>query len=133
MNSTMTNALALIGRVLLVWLFLDSGYGKIGGFDGTAGYIASKGLPMPQALAGAALVLELVAGALIVIGWQTRWAAAGLAIFTLVATFFFHNYWAMPPAQQMMQKLMFLKNFAITGGLALLVAFGPGRWSLDRR
>jgi putative oxidoreductase len=133
MGSTMTNALALIGRVLLVWLFLDSGYGKIGGFEGTAGYIASKGLPLPQVLAGAALVLELVAGALIVIGWQTRWAAAGLAIFTLIATFVFHNYWTMPPAQQAMQELMFLKNLGIAGGLALLVAFGPGRWSVDRR
>jgi putative oxidoreductase len=128
----MTNGLALVGRILLILLFLDSGYGKIGGFEGTAGYIGSKGLPMPQVLAGAALVVELVAGVMVVIGWKTRWAAAALAVFTLIATFVFHNYWAMPAAQQMMQKLMFLKNLAVTGGLLLLIAFGPGRWSVDK-
>jgi putative oxidoreductase len=128
----MTNGLALVGRILLILLFLDSGYGKIGGFEGTVGYIGSKGLPMPQVLAGAALVVELVAGAMVVIGWKTRWAAAALVVFTLIATFVFHNYWSMPAAQQMMQKLMFLKNLAVIGGLLLLIAFGPGRWSVDK-
>jgi putative oxidoreductase len=133
MNTSMTNLLALLGRVLLALMFLDSGYGKIGGFAGTAGYIASRGLPAPEVLAGAALVVELVAAVLLVIGWKARWAAAALTVFTVVATAFFHNYWAMPEAQQMMQKLMFLKNLAVTGGLLLVVAFGPGGWSVDKR
>lgn len=133
MNTSMTNLLALLGRVLLALMFLDSGYGKIGGFAGTAGYIASRGLPAPEVLAGAALVVELVAAVLLVIGWKARWAAAALAVFTVMATAFFHNYWAMPEAQQMMQKLMFLKNLAVTGGLLLVVAFGPGGWSVDKR
>jgi putative oxidoreductase len=133
MTPTMTNGLALVGRILLILLFLDSGYGKIGGFAGTAGYIGSAGLPMPEVVAGAALVVELAAGVMVAIGWKTRWAAAALAVFTLIATFFFHNYWAMPQAQQAMQKLMFLKNLAIVGGLLLLMAFGPGRFSVDRR
>ena len=62
-----------------------------------------------------------------------RWVAAAFAAFTLAATFLFHNYWAMPDAQQLVQKLMFLKNLAIAGGLLLIVAFGPGRWSIDKR
>lgn len=133
MNPTITHASALVGRVLLVLLFLDAAFGKFTGFGGTVGYIGSKNLPMPEVLAGAALVVELVAALLIVVGWKTRWAAAALIVFTLIATFTFHNYWAMPAAQQMIQKLMFLKNIAITGGLLLLIAFGPGRWSVDRR
>lgn len=133
MNPATTNASALVGRILLVLVFLDSAFGKFTGFAGTVGYIGSKGLPMPEVLAGAALVVELVAALLVVIGWKTRWAAAALIVFTLIATFTFHNYWAMPAAQQMVQKLMFLKNIAITGGLLLLFAFGPGRWSIDRR
>jgi len=133
MNPTMTNLLALVARVLLALLFLDSGYGKIGGFAGTAGYIASKGLPMAQVLAGAALVVELLGALLLVLGWKARWAAAALAAFTVVATVIFHNYWALPAAEQMMQKLMFLKNAAVIGGLLMVVAFGAGRWSIDRR
>lgn len=133
MNTTMMNLLALVGRVLLALMFLDSGYGKIGAFADTAGYIGSKGLPMPEVLAAAALALELLGALMLVIGWKARWAAAALAAFTVVATVIFHNYWAMPEAQQMLQKLMFLKNAAVIGGLLLVVAFGAGRWSADRR
>ena len=133
MNTTMTHLFALVGRVLLALMFLDAGYGKIGGFAGTASYIASKGLPMPEVLAAATLALELIGGLLLVIGWKARWAAAALALFTVLASVIFHNYWALPEAQQMMQKLMFLKNFAVTGGLLMIVAFGPGRWSVDQR
>ena len=133
MNTTMMNLLALVGRVLLALMFLDSGYGKIGAFADTAGYIGSKGLPMPEVLAAAALALELLGALMLVIGWKARWAAAALAAFTVVATVLSHNYWAMPEAQQMLQKLMFLKNAAVIGGLLLVVAFGAGRWSADRR
>lgn len=133
MNTTMTNLLALGGRILLALLFLDSGFAKIGGFAGTAGYIASKGLPMSQVLAAAALAVEVLGGLMLVLGWKARWAAAALAGFTIVVTLIFHSYWAMPEAQQAMQKLMFLKNLAVTGGLLTVVAFGAGRWSVDQR
>jgi len=127
------NAMALIGRILLAVMFLISGWGKIGGFAGTAGYIGSVGLPMPQVLAVLTIVLELVAGVLLVIGWKTRWAAWALAIFTLLAGVLFHNYWAMPADKQMMEQIMFLKNLSITGGLLMLAVAGPGAWSVDRR
>lgn len=125
------DTMALIGRLLLAWLFVPAGWSKIAGFAGTAGYIASKGLPMPEVLAAAAIAVELGLGLLIVIGWQTRWAALGLAIFVAVITPIFHGYWAMPEAQQMMQKQAFNKNLAIVGGLLVLSAFGAGRFSLD--
>ena len=64
-------------------------------------------------------------------GWRTRWAALGLAIFVAVITPMFHAYWSVPEAQQMMQKISFDKNVAIVGGLLLLVGFGAGRWSID--
>ena len=133
MSSTTTNALALIGRLLLAPMFLVSGYSKIGGFAGTAGWIASKGLPLPEVLTAAALVVELVAAAMLVLGWKARWAALALAGFTVLANYFFHNFWAMPEAQQMTQQLFFMKNIAVIGGLLLIAALGPGAWSIDRR
>ena len=133
MNSTLTNGLALAARVLLASLFLVSGFDKIGAFAGTAGYIGSKGLPMPEVLAAATIALEVLGGLLLVIGFQARWVAFAFAAFTLVATFLFHSYWTMPEAQQFVQKLMFLKNLAIAGGLLMVVAYGPGRWSVDKR
>lgn len=127
------NAIALVGRILLALMFIISGWDKIGGFAGTAGYIQSVGLPLPQVLAAGALVLELVAGVLLVIGWKTRWAAWALAIFTLLAAVLFHNFWSLPADKQMMQQIIFLKNVAITGGLLMLAVAGPGAFSVDRR
>ncbi len=123
----------VIARILLALMFVLAGIGKLSGLEGTAGYIASKGLPAPMLLAVAAGVVELVAGVLLIIGWQARWAALALAAFTVVATVIFHNYWAMPAAQQMTQQLMFMKNLAVTGGLLFVFAFGAGSLSLDAR
>lgn len=123
----------VIARILLALMFVLAGFGKLTGLEGTAGYIASKGLPAPMLLAVAAGVVELVAGVLLIIGWQARWAALALAAFTLVASVIFHNYWAMPASQQMTQQLMFMKNMAVVGGLLLVFAFGAGVLSLDAR
>jgi putative oxidoreductase len=130
---TNQNAMALIGRILLALMFLLSGIGKIGDFAGTAGYISSVGLPLPSVLAAGALMLEIVAGIALIIGFKTRWAALALALFTIAAAVLFHNYWAMPAGQQMMQQIIFMKNLAVTGGLLMLAIAGPGAWSVDRR
>jgi putative oxidoreductase len=123
----------LIARVLLALMFLLAGLSKFGGLEGTAGYIASKGLPMAQVLAVATAALEVGAAVLLIVGWQARWAALALAAFTLLASVLFHNYWAMPAEQQMMQQLMFMKNIAIVGGLLAIFAYGAGSLSLDAR
>ena len=131
--TTNQNAMALVGRVLLALMFLLSGIGKIGGFEGTVGYISSVGLPLPSVLAAGALVLEIVAGIALIVGYKTRWAALALALFTIAAAVLFHNFWAMPPDKQMMQQVIFMKNMAVTGGLLMLALAGPGAWSVDRR
>jgi putative oxidoreductase len=124
---------ALVGRILLGIVFIPAGFGKIGGFTGTAGYIASKGLPLPEVGAALAIAVEILAGIALVVGWKTRWAALALAVFTLVASVFFHAFWAVPPEQQMTQQLMFMKNIGIVGGLLAFYAFGAGRISIDKQ
>ena len=125
------NALALIGRVLIAILFIPAGWGKIAGFAGTAGYIASKGVPLPEVAAAIAIAAELGLGLLLLVGYQARWAALGLGIFIAVITPIFHGYWAVPDAQKAMQQMNFFKNMAIAGGAFALAAFGAGAWSLD--
>jgi putative oxidoreductase len=127
------DAMALLGRLLIAYMFVPSGWSKLMGFAGTAGYIASKGVPLPEVCAGIAVAAELGLGLLLLVGWRARWAALGLAIFVAVITPIFHNYWAVPDAQVMMQKLNFTKNLAITGGLLAFAAFGAGRLSFDGR
>jgi putative oxidoreductase len=127
------NAFALIGRILVALLFLPSGFGKIVGFAGAVGYIASKGVPLPEVCAAIAIFCEFFLCLALLVGWQARWAALGLAIFTLVISPIFHNYWAVPQAMVMIQKLNFFKNMAIAGGLLGFAAFGAGAYSVDGR
>jgi putative oxidoreductase len=127
------DAVTLLGRILLAWLFIPAGWGKIAGFAGVTGYIASKGVPMPEVAAALAIAVELGLGILLLIGWQARWAALGLAVFVAVITPIFHNFWAVPEAQKMMQMQAFWKNWAVVGGLLFVHAFGPGGWSVDGR
>ena len=123
----------LVGRILIALIFIISGYGKIGGFDGTVAQIASKGIPLPELAAAAAIVVELIGGILLVVGWQTRWAAAALLLFMIPTTLLFHNFWAFDAAQQMAQRIHFMKNLAIMGGILYVLAFGAGPVSVDHR
>jgi putative oxidoreductase len=121
-----------LGRIALAALFLWSGYGKLVNIDGTVGFMRAYGMPMPEVLVWIALLVELVGGALIALGYRLRWAALVLIVFTLVASFVFHAYWTLPPGQAMGQQVNFMKNIAIIGGLLAVFAHGPGRCALDR-
>jgi putative oxidoreductase len=132
-STTAQNALNLAGRVLLASLFLPAGISKLTGFAGTVGYIVSVGLPLPAVGAVLALVVEIVGGLALIAGFGTRIAALVLALFTLVASFFFHAFWAVPADQAFMVQLLFFKNVAVVGGLLALAANGAGGWSLDAR
>jgi putative oxidoreductase len=126
------DVIALLARVFLAGIFVLSGYGKITGFEGTAGYIAHYGLPFPQLLTAIAIVIELGAGLAILAGWKTRWAALAFVALLVVITPIFHNFWSVPAEQVMGEQINFMKNASILGGMLLLLAFGPGRYSVDR-
>jgi len=133
MNPNVSNTAALVGRILLALIFITSGFTKIAGFDGIVGAIASKGLPLPQVGAIIAILCELGGGILLAIGYKARWAALAIAIFTLAAGILFHNYWALTDAAQVAaNKINFWKNISITGGMLMVFALGPGRYSVDK-
>jgi len=132
-SASTKNLLALLGRSLIALLFIPSGFSKLAGFSGVVGYIAAKGVPLPEVAAAIAIVAEVGLGLMLIVGWQARWAALGLAVFVAVITPIFHNFWAVPEAQQMMQQQAFFKNLAAVGGLLAFVAFGPGGFSVDAR
>ena len=122
---TVRDTTELFGRLLLATLFVVAGYGKIGGYEATAGYMAALGVP--ALLLPAVIALELGGGIALALGWQTRLVAFLLGGFTLLAALIFHNDLA-----DQIQQIMFLKNVAIAGAFAMLVANGPGKLALDR-
>ncbi len=123
---------ALVGRMLLALIFVVSGFGKIGNFADTAGALASKGLPLPEVGVVLAIAVELGGGLMLVFGWKARWAALALAVFTIFASIFFHNFWTMTGEEVLTNQIMFFKNLAMIGGMLMVWAFGPGRYSVDR-
>ena len=127
-----SDALLLIGRIVLVVMFIFSGAGKFMDLSGTAAMIASKGLPAPMALAVIAAAAEVLGGLAIVVGFQTRFAALGLLVYTLAAAYFFHDFWNMPEGPERMNNMIHaLKNLSIAGGFLMLAAVGAGRYSID--
>ena len=123
----------VVGRILLALIFVMSGFGKITGWEGTAGYMASVGMPMVTLFLIGAIVLEIGGGLSLILGFKARWGALALIVFTIPATVLFHNFWAMEGADAFTNQIMFMKNVAMIGGLLMVMAFGAGPLSIDAR
>lgn len=125
----------LVGRLLITFIFLRSGIGKIGSFSGVAGNMAAKGMPYAEVFLAGAIVLEIVGGVCVLLGWKARWGALALLIFLIPATLIFHNFWAIDPAQAREvsnQTNHFFKNLTIMGALIFIIGMGSGPLSLER-
>jgi len=117
----------LAGRILLAQMFLMAGLSKIGAYAGTQGYMESMGVP--GALLPLVIALEVGGALALILGWQTRLTALALAGFSLVAAVIFHANLG-----DQMQMILFMKNFAIAGGLLVVAAQNPAHsLSLDGR
>jgi putative oxidoreductase len=130
-SSPGADAALLVGRLCMAAIFLWSGLGKIGGFGGFAGGLGDQGLPVPTVAAVVAIVLEAGGAALVILGLLTRPAAAALALFTIAATLIAHDFWTIEGAERQMQQIQFMKNLGLLGGFLVLIAAGPGRFSID--
>jgi len=124
--NTVQNIAILAGRILLVAIFIQSGWGKLGAPGPVQEYIASAGLPAPFLAYVVALVVEIGLGLAVLVGFQTRWAALGLALFTVAAALGFHFDFG-----DENQATHFMKNMSMAGGFLALFAFGGGAFSLD--
>ena len=116
----------LIGRILLVLIFLNSGMGKIGNFGGTAQYMAKFGMPYTSFFLAGAIFFELVGSITVILGYFARFGAFLLIIFLIPTTLIFHTHFADP-----MQKINFMKNVSMFGGCLILFCAGAGRLSVD--
>lgn len=123
----------LLARVLLMVLFLTSGWGKLTHFSGAADYMASLGAPAPQLAAAISVFMEFFVGVALVIGFFTRPLALLMGFFVVGTALIGHAFWAMPEPAKSANMVQFLKNMSIFGGLLLLSVTGPGKYSVDRR
>lgn len=133
-TSPLADTALLIGRIALVVIYVTSGFQKFMDLGGVAAALGSKNLPMPMILATLAAITEVAGGILIAVGLQTRLVAIGLLIFTLIATYFFHDFWNQPPGPEQTNNMIHaMKNLSICGAFLMLAGTGAGRYSMDRR
>jgi putative oxidoreductase len=130
--TTNSGATLLVARLFLAVLFLLFGVRSILGYAGSVGYFAKLGFPAPEVMVMLAIVIQLVGGVMLAVGWKTRWAAWLLVVYVAIATLTAHRYWEYDAAQYVPQMTNFFKNLAIIGGLLYLTTFGPGRYSVDK-
>lgn len=139
--SNTNNTIILVARILLAFMFIYTGFGKVTNPAGTAGLIAGAGLPAATLLAYVAGFFELITGIFVLIGFQTRivgWLLAGFCIFTAIV---FHLPTVAVPGFpdgalgwiNALNQIMVMKNFTLAGAYILLATFGPGLYSVDAR
>jgi putative oxidoreductase len=117
-----------LGRLLMSSLFIWAGFGKLMNPGGTAQYFASYHLPVPDVLVWIVIIIELIGGLMILVGFQTRWVALVLAIFCLITGFGIHL-----PMGDMANMTHFYKNLVMAGGFLYVFAYGAGALSVDNR
>ena len=124
----MTRYLPFVGRLMIGLPFAMSGLSKLGAYGATAGLISAAGLPFPPLAFAVAVAIELGGGLLLIAGYQTRYVAIALAVFSLATAVSFHSNFA-----DQNQMIHFLKNVMMAGGLLQIAAFGAGALSIDNR
>ena len=121
----------LLGRILLAFIFLQSGFDKVLNYDKTLKLMGARALPEPQRLLPLAIAALFLGGIMILVGWKARWGALALIVFMIPTTLYFHGYWTYPAALQLNQFHHFVKNLAIIGALFMILGMGSGALSVD--
>ena len=114
---------SLVARLLMAYIFIVAGWGKLTAYTATVGYMESMGVP--GALLPLTILVELGGGLALLFGFQARFAAFGLGIFSIITAFIFHE------GADSAQAINFMKNFAMAGGLFFLMLHGAGKFSID--
>jgi putative oxidoreductase len=126
-------AIAFVGRLLIAYIYATSGYSKVFGWAGNVQYLTRHNFPVIPVLLVAAAIVEVGGTICLVTGYQARWAAFIMAVYTVIVTVTLHNYWAANAQMAGMQETEFRKNLAIAGGLLFVSFAGPGRWALGNK
>lgn len=127
-------AFPLIARLLITAIFVQGALGKITGWSGQASYMQSHRLPaqLIPAMLAIALLIECGGVVCLVVGWQARAAAFVMFLYLGAVSVLLHNFWAAQGVSAGGMQTQFLKNLGIMGGLLMIAAYGPGKWSVDK-
>jgi putative oxidoreductase len=134
MQNPIQGILTVAGRSMISLIFLMSAVGnKIPKFSDVAGYMASEGVPLPKLMLVGAIVFLVVGSLSVIVGYKSRYGAALLFVFLVLATYFFHDFWTFEGQEQQAQMIQFMKNLSLMGTMVFLMANGSGAMSIDAK
>ena len=125
------DVVALAGRIIMSWIFLSSGFGKLADVAAFSGVLAKRGVPAPSFMGWLGAIVEFGGGLLILLGVKLRYTAILMILFVIVATLISHRYWEFTGEALGAQRTNFWKNVTIIGGLLFMFLAGAGRYSVD--
>ncbi|AOA57316.1 DoxX family protein [Acinetobacter larvae] len=120
-HTAINSLISLLGRILVVYIFIVAGWGKITSYADTVLYMQNMGVA--GSLLPLTIFVEFGGGLAILLGLQTRLAALGLAVFSVLTALIFHEGHD--------DAINFMKNLSMAGGLLFIALYGAGRISLD--
>jgi len=124
----------LIGRFALAWFFLSEVYTRAGAWEANVSLMALKQVPAPQLLFALAILVMILGGLSLVLGFHVRPGAMLLFGFTVISSVMMHDYWHLKDAAARAADYeIFARNVAISGGLLLIIGLGAGPFALDNR
>jgi putative oxidoreductase len=130
--SVIQGLLSVLGWLFLVTIFLASAAGnKIPNYTQTAGVMEKVGVPMPREALAVAIVFLIVGGLSVLAGYHARVGAALIAVFLVLATYYFHAFWKLEGQAAQEQMIQFMKNLGLLGAMLFIIANGAGAWSVD--
>ena len=121
-----------MGRICLGVLFLWASMAKLMELNGTMDYMASKHMPGIIFFLPAAIIMQIFGALSLILGYKAQWGAWILIIFIIPASLIFHDFWNLVGTERLTEKIMFMKDVGVLGGLLFIAACGPGRFALSR-
>jgi putative oxidoreductase len=131
--SALQGLVSVVGRLFLITIFLSAAVmNKIPHYTAIAEVMEKQGVPVPQVSLALAIVFLIVGSVSVLVGYHARVGALLLAVFLVLASYYFHNFWAIEdPKLQEPQMIHFMKNLGLLGAVLFIIANGPGAWSID--
>ncbi|MBX7066560.1 MAG: DoxX family protein [Parachlamydiales bacterium] len=121
---------SLVGRVLISGMFLWAAYEKITNWQKTVTYMKTKNVPQLKIVLPVGVGLKVLGGLMVLLGWHAHLGALLLLIVSIASLIRMHDWWKKQGAEREMEKLFFLKDLAIIGGLFMILALGAGHFGL---
>lgn len=123
------DALLFASRLLLAAALLPTGIARALNVSGFALTLAGAGMPMPNAVATAAVIVQVFGPLAVLLGVLPRISGLALAAFAAVTAVLLHPFWQFSGATFLTERALFLADLGLAGGFLIYALTGPGAWS----